>query len=382
MKFAFVIFKYFPFGGVQRDMLRIARESMKLGHEVHIFTGYWEGEIPVEQGLHPHVIEARGWFNHWRYRDFIGKVEALLDAGKFDLVVGFNRLPGLDAYFQADPCFLERTAHARPPLYRLTGRYRFFAESEAAVFGRDSRCEILLLSPSEKLVFQRWYDTPDARFHLQPPPIAADRFGLGDREKLRAEVRAEFGFDADDKLILMVGSAFKRKGLDRVIQAVAALPDALKSHVRLLAVGQDDPAPFLKLAQSLGASGQLRILSEGRDDIPRLMQAADLLAHVAYSENTGVVLIESMASGLPVLASAECGYAFHVRASGAGGVTGAPFDQKEFNRQLADMLVSPLLPVWRENALRYVTDIMAANNGGAEARMLETFARRKQEHAR
>ncbi|MDR2219163.1 MAG: glycosyltransferase family 4 protein [Methylobacillus sp.] len=381
MKFAFIIFKYFPFGGVQRDMLRIARESVKLGHEVHIFTGYWEGEIAQEQGLHPHIIEASGWFNHWRYRDFISKVEALLDAGNFDLVVGFNRMPELDAYFQADPCFLERTAHARPPLYRLTGRYRFFAESEAAVFGRDSKCEILLLSPSEKLVFQHWYGTPDERFHLLPLTIPADRFGLGDREKLRAEVRAEFGFKTDDHVVLMVGSAFKRKGLDRAIQAVAALPDALKTRTRLLAVGQDDPLPFLKLARSLDVNKQLHIAAEGRNDISRLMQASDLLVHPAYSEAAGLVLIESMASGLPVLASAECGYAFHVRESGAGDVTATPFDQQDFNRQLADMLTSPLLPAWRDNALRYAANIMTANDGGAEARLLETLAQRKKEHA-
>jgi UDP-glucose:(heptosyl)LPS alpha-1,3-glucosyltransferase len=44
LKFAFVIFKYFPFGGVQRDMLRIANDCLNAGHEVVIYTGQWHGD--------------------------------------------------------------------------------------------------------------------------------------------------------------------------------------------------------------------------------------------------------------------------------------------------------------------------------------------------
>ena len=375
MKFAFVIFKYFPFGGVQRDMLRIARESVRLGHEVHVYTLSWQGEMP-EEGIHVHVVAAHGWLNHRRYRDFIGKVQARIDAEHFDLVVGFNRMPGLDVYFAADPCFLERAHHERTPLYRLTGRYRFFAECEEAIFGRDSGCEVLLLSLNEKSVFQRWYGTPDARFHLQPPVISAERFRLGNREEVRTGVRQEFGFGADDKLLLMVGSGFKTKGVDRAIQAIAALPEGLKSRTRLLVVGQDNPTAFRKMAQGLGVGEQVLIVA-GRNDVPRLMQAADLLVHPAYRENTGLVLLEAMASGLPVLASDVCGYAFHVEESGAGALVASPFRQEAFNHQVAEMLVSPLQPEWREHGLHHAAKIMAANDGSAEARMLETFARRK-----
>jgi UDP-glucose:(heptosyl)LPS alpha-1,3-glucosyltransferase len=373
MKFAFVIFKYFPFGGVQRDMLRIARESVKLGHEVHVYTLSWQGEMPED--IHVHVVAAQGWLNHRRYRDFIGKARARIDAGQFDLVVGFNRMPGLDVYFAADPCFVERAHHERTPLYRFTGRYRFFAECEEAIFGLDSGCEVLLLSLNEKSVFQRWYGTPDARFHLQPPVISPERFRLGDRDEMRADVREEFGFGADDKLLLLVGSGFKTKGLDRAIQALAALPEALKTRARLLAVGQDNPAAFRRMAQALGVGEQVLIVS-GRNDVPRLMQAADLLVHPAYRENTGLVLLEAMASGLPVLASDVCGYAFHVEESGAGALAVSPFRQEAFNHQLAEMLVSDLQPEWRERGLRHAASIIAANDGSAEARMLEVFAKR------
>lgn len=379
MKFAFVIFKYFPFGGAQRDMMRIARQCLKLGHEVHIYTLSWEGPMP-EDGITAHVVNGAGWTNHRRYQDFIRRVQAQIAAAHFDLVVGFNRMPGLDAYFAADPCFIERAHAERGWLYRLSGRYRFFAECEKAVFSPGAACEILLLSLNEKAVFRRWYATPDARFHLLPPFISAERFALSDRAEMRAGVRAEFGFGADDLLLLLVGSGFRTKGLDRAIQALAALPQDLRSRTRLLAVGQDNPRFFRTMAEKLGVAAQVHVIA-GRNDVPRLMQAADLLVHPAYRENTGLVLLEAMASGLPVLASDVCGYAFHVPQSGAGELAASPFDQATFNNQVARMLTSAQQPEWRERGLHYAGAIVAANDGGAEAAMLQNFARRKQEIA-
>lgn len=377
MKFAFVIFKYFPFGGAQRDMMRIARECVKRGHEIHVYTLSWQGPMP-EDGIHVHVVKGQGWANHCRYQNFIQRIQAEIGAAHFDLVVGFNRMPGLDVYFAADPCFIERAHAERGWFYRLTDRYRFFAECERAVFSSSAKCEILLLSLNEKTVFQRWYATPEARFHLLPPVISAERFALGDRTEMRAGVRGEFGFEADDRLLLLVGSGFKTKGLDRAILALAALPQDLKSRTRLLAVGQDNPCLFQKMAERSGVAAQVHIVA-GRNDVPRLMQAADLLVHPAYRENTGLVLLEAMASGLPVLASDVCGYAFHITQSGAGALANSPFDQIAFNKQLASMLTSLQQPEWRERGLHYARALMAANDGSAEAVMLQNFARRKQE---
>ena len=42
MRFAFALFKYFPFGGLQSDMLRIAECAAARGHEVTVFTGAWD----------------------------------------------------------------------------------------------------------------------------------------------------------------------------------------------------------------------------------------------------------------------------------------------------------------------------------------------------
>ncbi len=378
MKFAFAIFKYFPFGGAQRDMLRIARECVKLGHTVHIFTLSWEGPEP-ETGISHEVLEAGGWMNYQRYRDFIGQVQERVRAGHYDLLVGFNRMPGLDAYFAADPCFVERAYSNRPWWYRWSSRYHFFAECEKQVFAEDAHCEILLLSLNEKTVFQHWYQTPEARFHLIPPMLSAERFVLGDRSQIRASVRAEFGFGRDDFILLLVGSGFKTKGLDRALEGLHFLPDDLRGKARLVAVGQDNPDEFNRMVKKLRLERQV-VICQGRNDIPRLMQGADLLVHPARRELAGHVLLEAMACGLPVLTTDVCGYSVHVRDAGGGMVLPSPFNQDDFDRVMQEMLLADGSQ-WRENGLAYAQKIMGANSGDVEARLLESFAHRREGQA-
>ena len=45
MQLAFVLYKYFPFGGLQRDFMRIALECQKRGHQIRVYTLIWEGVL-------------------------------------------------------------------------------------------------------------------------------------------------------------------------------------------------------------------------------------------------------------------------------------------------------------------------------------------------
>ena len=58
MKFAFCVFKYFAFGGISRDMERIARMSLARGHSVRVYTLSWEG--PPMDGVDVVVAPVTG----------------------------------------------------------------------------------------------------------------------------------------------------------------------------------------------------------------------------------------------------------------------------------------------------------------------------------
>jgi UDP-glucose:(heptosyl)LPS alpha-1,3-glucosyltransferase len=197
-----------------------------------------------------------------------------------------------------------------------------------------------------------------------------------DRLKMRRRLRQEFGFDEEDRVLLLVGSGFRTKGLDRAIDALAALPAALRARTRLVAVGQDNPKVFRRLAMERGLNPNVRICG-GRDDIPELMQGADLLIHPARRELAGHVLLEAMASGLPVLATDVCGYSSHIEQAGAGRLVKSPFRQASLNACLTEMLDSDERPAWSQNGYQYAQQLMAENDGSAEAKILLTLAERK-----
>ena len=351
MTLAFVLYKYFPFGGLQRDFMRIALECQRRGHAIRVYTPIWEGEIPP--GFDVRVAPVKALFNHRRNEKFSAWLAADLARSPVDRVIGFNKMPGLDLYYAADGCFEDKAQTLRNPIYRRWGRYKHFADYERAVFAPESKTEILMISEVQQPLFIKHYRTPEARFHLLPPGIAQDRRAPANAAEIRAEFRREFKLADDDLLLVQIGSGFKTKGLDRSLKALAALPRSLRKRTRLIAIGQDDPKPFLLQVKALGLSDNVQIL-KGRSDIPRFLLGADLLIHPAYNENTGTVLLEAVVAGLPVLVTDVCGYAHYIDEAEAGRVVPSPFEQEAFNAMLKDMLEDDAARAeWSRNGLAF-----------------------------
>jgi len=368
MRVAFCLYKYFPFGGLQRDFLRIALACQARGHTIRVYALEWRGDVPA--GFDVQLVPVRALTNQRRYARFSGWIRDDLARRPVDRVVGFNKMPELDVYFAADPCFEDKARTLRHPLYRLSGRYRHFAAYERAVFARDSGTEILMLSPLQKPLFQKYYGTPDERLHLLPPGIARDRRAPADAAEIRATFRSEFALTRDDLLLLQIGSGFKTKGLDRSLKALAALPPVLRGRCRLIAIGDDDARLFLGQARALGLAERVSIL-RGRSDIPRFLLGADLLIHPAYHENTGTVLLEAVVAGLPVLTTAVCGYAHYIAEADAGLVVPEPFEQACLDQSLAQMLDDlPARRRWQQNGLAFAEQADIYSNAERAAEII------------
>jgi UDP-glucose:(heptosyl)LPS alpha-1,3-glucosyltransferase len=350
MKFAFCLFNYFPFGGLQRDFLRIARECVRRGHSVDVYTMKWEGER--DASLPVTLISVKGWQNHTKAKNFVKQLQPLLASQPYDWVMGFNKMPGLEVYYAADTCYQAKVHKQRRWLYRWLPRYRQGKAYESAVFARTSQTEIFLIAKQQQAEFQHYYHTQAERFHVLPPGISKDRMRPINADEIRENMRRNLNIASNDFLLLMVGSGFKTKGLDRIIRGIASLPDAIKNRSQLFVIGQDTFKPFQRLAEEIGIKDRIRFLG-GQKDVPSFLWAADLLLHPAYNENTGTVLLEALVAGLPVLTTDVCGYAHYIKQAKAGEVLPSPFEQRKFNQKLMEMLLSGDLKQERKNGLNF-----------------------------
>jgi UDP-glucose:(heptosyl)LPS alpha-1,3-glucosyltransferase len=333
MNFAFITFKYYPFGGLEKSLRNIALEVARRGHAVTLYCYDWRGDaLP---GVAVEILPAAGVTNHGRMASFVRQVRRCLAGRRHDLVVGFKCMPGLDLFYDGDVCYRHAMRSGRSRLVRLTPRYRTLAAFEEAVFSVASSTHVMYIAEREKSLFQACYGTAEARFHPLPPGIDKARIRAACSRDGRMAVRADLGAGEDALVLLMVGSDFRRKGVDRTLRAMAALPDGTRSATQLWVVGKGDAAPHARLADRLGLGRQARFLGP-RDDVPALLAAADMLLHPALSETAGNAILEGLVAGLPVIVSESAGFSIHVARSGGGLVVpDLPWRQARLDQALA-----------------------------------------------
>ena len=153
---------------------------------------------------------------------------------------------------------------------------------------------------------------------------------------IRNTTRRELDIPKDAIVMVIVGSNIMRKGIDRMFKAASALPDKWRSKVNLLLVGNLNRNEIEKIATQNSLSGKYR-LTGPRQDVEKLLLSSDIMVHPAREEGTGTVLVEGIASGIPVICTACCGFSPIVKEA-AGLVVQEPFVQEDLNTMLTNAL--------------------------------------------
>lgn len=123
-----------------------------------------------------------------------------------------------------------------------------------------------------------------------------------------AMARDEFGFDPGDVVFLCVARFARQKAHEVLIEAFARARERSKVPIRLLLVGGD---PFADgVAEAHVVAEREGVLADGtcvfagiRRDVPRLMASSDVFTMASRWEGLGLVFLEAMATGLPVLST-------------------------------------------------------------------------------
>jgi UDP-glucose:(heptosyl)LPS alpha-1,3-glucosyltransferase len=148
-----------------------------------------------------------------------------------------------------------------------------------------------------------YFSLPPHKLHVIYNGVDAVVFHPSLAAAHRASLRQRLGWSDQDLVLLLVGSGFERKGVTQVLHAMRGLPPT----TRLLVVGKDKRlGRYRRLAEALGLSGQVEFAGGQKDVLP-YYGAADLFVMPALYEPFPNVIMEAMASGLPVVTSRKCG---------------------------------------------------------------------------
>ena len=295
--------------------LLVVIDEMEVGGSqrqiVHLLTGIdrtqWQPELAYfrndsfligrlrDAGIPVHHLPKRGRIDLRFLRDFA----SLLRSGNYDLIHAFSLTAELWSVLarmvsgRTPPLVAsERNQQLhQPPWYWRVKRF-VLSRSAGVIANSEAGAETTALHTRLPRGF---FDTIPNGVQI-PPPVAAGE---------RAAIRADLGVPEGRMFGLFVGRMVPQKNLDCLIRALALLEQGDRPW---MALAGDGPlrADVEQLATGCGLGRDLMFLGE-RNDATRLMQAADFLALPSHFEGLSNSLLEAMAAGCPVVASAVGG---------------------------------------------------------------------------
>lgn len=199
-----------------------------------------------------------------------------------------------------------------------SGRGRPFSDlyHRAVTWATLRRADRVIVQSGVERDLLRDLNVPPDRLVEIPSGISLDEFAEERMRPSRADVR-----------LLTVGRIdLEQKGLGTLIEAMALLSRETRFQAEIVGDDWGGYAPMLALARRLGVAGQVHFrLSLPRTEVLRALRDADVFVLPSEFESFPRVVLEAMASGLPVVASRVGGVAEMVEPSGAG-ITVPPGD--------------------------------------------------------
>ncbi len=166
----------------------------------------------------------------------------------------------------------------------------------------------------------------------QSPPVALT-------SAQRQEIRVAIGVGADDYMIFTAAHLHFQKGHDLILRALPAILERFPRVVLVWAGDGEERARLEERIQAGGWSNAVRLLG-WREDVPRLLAAADLFLFPTRFEGESFALMEAMAARVPIVAAAVSGIPELLR-DGEDGRLFAPEDSAGLATAVLETLADP-----------------------------------------
>jgi 1,2-diacylglycerol 3-alpha-glucosyltransferase len=256
--------------------------------------------------------------------------------------------------------FEEYLHHYVPVLPRVFGRAlaRSFTRSQAAQLAA-------IVAPSEPMRALLTDYGVTTRIEVITTGLPADRYLPGDG----ARFRGTFGIPTDRPLLLYVGRVAHEKNIEFLLHAFVAL--RRRRPGALLAIAGEGPARehLQALVQRLGIATDVQFIGylDRERGLADCYAAADVFVFASRTETQGLVLLEALAQGRPVVSTAYLGTVSILRCGCGARV--APEKPDAFAQAIADILEDParaarLSAQAREYSLTWASNLMARRLAG------------------
>lgn len=297
-------------GGAERLLVDTARLLDRSRFSLHVHTLFavrrdYESALrgldiaEVSLGLRGHMNLVSG----------VLRLRAMLEGGRPDIVhthlffasqVGrlAARLVGCPVVSTMHGADYEPTARLGNP--GLTLFKQSLLQAGDAVTAAISHARIIAVSQYVAESARRRLGVSGSRVEVIPNAVDTETF-CPDPSR-RAEARQALGLGPGSRVLICVGRMTNEKGQDVLIRAMPAVRTRV-SGTHLLLVGEGPSrVRYESLAQELGVEENVSFLGV-RWDVPNLLRAADVLVMPSLNEGFGLVMVEALASGTPVVAS-------------------------------------------------------------------------------
>ena len=374
-------------GGAEVNTMRLIQQLVARGHEVHVLTESVAAELPANVQVHP--IPVRGGFVSLRQWSFTNGVARFLQEHSFDATVACQRGYVEDIVWAQDISYPGTVAGAarsyyyspwRQALRRLQPCFSFkawtYGRIERRQFTRRPPPYLITVSHMAARSFEQDYHLSADRIRVVHNQIDAQRFSPESLRVKRPAAREALAV-RDELVILFVGQNFRRKGVRPLIETAGLLRKKRADfRVVIVGLGQRQAAPYERLARQLGCAEQVTFRSESRQ-VQEWFAAADVFCLPSFYDSFGMVVLEAMTAGLPVIISQYCGVAELIHPGADGFVVERPHDAAE--------IVSQILPLFDRQQRAQIgaaanataRKVCEANTGNDIASVVEELAMRK-----
>jgi UDP-glucose:(heptosyl)LPS alpha-1,3-glucosyltransferase len=334
-------------GGAETYTHQLARMLLEHGQEVHVISRSW---CNPPDGVKLHGVPAPGWTAWRRIASYSRDADRIAAGLNPDVILSMGKTAAADVlqpHGGTVRCSQKQNvariavpwlAFFKAVFQRVNPKHRAARRQESLQYRRRPLPHVVAVSGMVAQDMRHFFHVPEDRLHIIHNGVDTRRFHPGRLAPLRQASRDRWHIPADRLVFALVAHNFKLKGVAQLI-AAASLLESAGCDFTVVIAGKGKPDRYRSQAVKLGCSSRV-IFTGPVAQIEELYAMADVYVHPTWYDPCSLVVLEALASGLPVITTRCNGAAELITPGREGFVMETPRDAAELAR-LMELFFDP-----------------------------------------